>query len=235
MHKILIVDDEQPARDFTAELVAFYIPYSKVSRADSAYQALDYLQTENYDLLFVDITMPEMTGLELLEEIDRQGKHPYAFIITAYRKYDYAVRSFRLGILDYIEKPLHKEKIYSAVKLYLSKVKTNSIDLKVFDGIRRVAISDLLAIESSCRGKVKVYTTHTLLPEVTGSLSQLYSQLPPNFCYIRRDCIINLYEVKRYNSKSMEVFIVCQNREVGFQASRRGRREFLAKSGNVIN
>ena len=231
MHKILVIDDERKARNFIAELVAFYIPDAEVTQAESAYKALDYLRTENYDLLFVDITMPGMTGLELLETISRTGKQPFVFIITAYREYDYAVKGFRLGILDYIEKPLHPEKIYKATKLYLSKIKTHSIDLKVFDGVRRVAISDLLAIEAVDRGKVKVYTTDSLFPEVTGTLAQLHSRLPSNFCYIRRDCIVNLYEVKHYNSKmqSLEVAIVCQNREEKLKASRKGMRDLLAR------
>ena len=123
MHKILIIDDERAARDLVAELITFYIPDSKVTKTDSAFKALEIIQTEDYDLLFVDISMPRMSGLELLEEVKRMGKEPYSFIITAHRQYDYAVKGFRLGILDYIEKPLHKEKIGEAAKLYLSKAK----------------------------------------------------------------------------------------------------------------
>jgi len=75
MHKILIVDDERPARNLIAELVASYIPDSKTVQAESAYKALSYLRNENFDLMFVDITMPGMSGIELLEEVNRMGKN----------------------------------------------------------------------------------------------------------------------------------------------------------------
>ena len=227
MHKILIVDDERPARDLLFELVSFYIPDSKITSVDNAAKALECFHTDNYDLLFADISMPGMTGLELLEEINRSGKQPQAFIITAHRQYEFAVKGFRLGILDYIEKPLHKEKIYEAAKLYLSKVNTGALDLKVYDGVRRIDFDNLLAIETTNRRKLKVYTSDCILPEVTSSLTQLCNCLPSNFRYISRDCIINLFEIKRYNLKTREVFIVCQNKEVAFVASRNGMKDLL--------
>ena len=66
-HKVLIIDDERPARNFIAELVATHLPHSKIIQAENAQKALRCLQTENIDLMFVDIEMPEMTGLQLLE------------------------------------------------------------------------------------------------------------------------------------------------------------------------
>jgi len=231
MHHILIVDDERPARDLLAGLIAFYIPDSKVSQAESAYKALEMMQTENYDLLFVDISMPGMTGLDLLEEIHKRGKKPPAFIITAHQQYEYAVKGLRLGILDYIEKPLHKEKMREAVRLYLNKKNKDTIDLKIYAGVRRVPTGSVIAIEATGRGKVKVYTTDSVLPEVTGSLAQFYGSLPANFCYIRRDCIINLHEIVHYNLKSQarEVFVVCQGKEYPFVVSRKNVKELFTR------
>jgi len=222
MHKILIVDDERPARVLLAKLVGLYMPDSKVIQGENALRAIEIMQTENIDLLFVDISMPVMNGLEMLEEIYRTGKKPYTFIITAYQKYEYAIKGLRLGIIDYIEKPLHKEKIYDAIKLYLNKVESDSIDLKVYDGIRRVRIDHLLAVEAIGRGKVKVFTHEFIFPEVISSLAQLYARLPSNFIYIRRDCVINLHEVKHYNLKAniREIFITYQNKEYPFVVSR---------------
>lgn len=231
MHKILIVDDERPAREFISGLVTFYIPDSEVAQAESAGKALECMQRENYDLLFVDNTMPGMSGLELLEELNRRGKSPYSFIIAAPHPYDYALQGFRLGILDYIEKPLYREKIYEAVNLYLSKVKANFLDLKVSNGVCRILFHNLLAIETVSRGKVKVYTTDSILPEVSGSLVQLCKQLPLNFCYIRRDCIINLHKVTHYNPKLQynEIFLVYQNEEIMFNVSRKHIKDLLMR------
>jgi len=249
MHKILIVDDERPARDYIAELVTFYIPDSKVIHANSARNALNWLQAENFDMLFVDIDfgVGKMNGLELLKEINRMGKQIYAVIISAHYKFDYAVKGMELGATRYIpkplnnedsetntmqciSKPLYKEKINEAIQLYLSQVNVRSIDLKVPDGIRRIPIGQLLAIETAGRGKVKVYTSDALLPDVFCALNQLYKLLPPNFSYINRSSIVNMHTIKRYNFKihSREIFIVCQNKEYSFVVSRSNMKKLLA-------
>ena len=231
MHKVLIVDDERPARKFLAELVAACLPDSKIIQAENAQKALQHLQTDRIDLMFADIEMPGMTGLQMLEHLQSESNTtqlPYTFIITAFRKYEYAVKGFRHGILDYIEKPLHEDKIYNAVKLYLEKIDYGTIELKVHNGKCRIQIDKLLAIKVVSRGKVMVYTSDLLFPEVACSLSQLYTLLPSNFHYARRDCIVNVHAVKRYNLKTREIFIVCQNREHSCIVSRESMKRITA-------
>ena len=226
MHKILIVDDEKPARDFIAELVTFYIPDSTVKQMENPREALACMRKEDFDLLFVDIRMSGMTGLELMEEIGRTGKSPYTVIISAYYEFDYAVKGMELGAVRYITKPLHKEKIYEVIRSYLNKMKTGFIDLKVPDGIRRIAIDRLLVIQKVERRKEEVYTTDSFLPDVSGSLSQLYSLLPPYFHYIQRDCILNYHAVRRYNLKTREVAVNSRDKEIVFTVSRGKMKEF---------
>jgi len=248
MHKILIVDDEKPARDYIAELVASYISGSNVTFAESAIDALNFLKVEDFDLLFVDIDFGagKMTGLELMEEINRMGKHIYTVIISAHYKFEYAVKGMELGATRYIpkplddspeeqnantiqciDKPLYKERIYDAIKLYLNVTK-DAIDLKAPDGIHRIQINRLLAIEILDRRKIKVYTVDAVLMEVCCSLIQLHKHLPPNFRYIRRDCIVNVDEVTHYNFKTRKVFIVSQNMEYSFIASRDNMKDLVA-------
>jgi DNA-binding LytR/AlgR family response regulator len=233
MHKVLIVDDERPARNYIAKLIAIYLPNSKVIQDESAQKALNCLQTETVDLMFVDIEMPEMTGLELLELQPDNGAtmKPYVFIITAFRKYEYAVKGFRLGILDYIEKPLYEEKIYNAVNLYLNKLQSDTIELKVCNGLNRIQINSLLAIQTIDRGKVTVYTSDFVYTDVVISLKRLSTFLPSHFLFIKRNCIINVREVKRYNLKARELFIVCQNKEYAFTVS----RENLKKLARLLH
>ena len=228
MHKILIVDDEKPARDFIAELVAFYIPDSVVEQAGNPFQALECMKRKDFDLLFVDIHMPGMTGLELLEKINQTEKASFKVIVSAHCEFDYAVKGMEFGAVRYITKPLYKEKIYDIIKLYLSRKKPDIIDLKVPDGIRRIEINRLIALETIDRRKLKVYTTDTCFPDVTGSLSQLQSLLPQYFRYIRRDCILNYHAVKQFNPKSREVIISSQKKEIAFIISRDKIKEIAA-------
>ena len=236
MHKVLIVDDERPARDYIAELIAGYLPDAKIMRAENAQKALCYLQADDVDLMFADIEMPGMTGLQMIENQlienqangQRRKKQPYTFIITAFRKYEYAVKGFRLGIMDYIEKPLHEEKIYNAVKMYLEKIKTETIEFRVCDGSRRVQINQLLALKTVDRGKVMVYCADEILPEIAHSLKQIHPLLPQHFRYIRRDCIINVREVKSYNLKAREIIIICQNSKYPFSVSRENMKNIVS-------
>ena len=243
-HKILIVDDERPAREFIAELVAFYIPNSTITQADSLRNALDSLQAEDFDVMFLDIDFGagKRTGLDLLEEVNRMKKHIYTVIISAHYRFDYAVKGMELGAaryipkppaddssesaktsdIQYITKPLYKEKIFDAIRLYLEKIKNSTIDLRVLDGFRRISIGDLLAVETINRNKLKIYTTDALWSDAIGSLAQLFVDLPANFCYIRRNCIINLHAVKHYNLKSYlrEIHVGYQDKEYSFVVSR---------------
>jgi two-component system LytT family response regulator len=230
MHKILIVDDERPARDYLAELVTFCLPDSKVVKADNAERALACLQTDSFDLLFVDIEMPGMTGFQLLENMQNEfSKHiPFAFIISAFHTYKYALQGFRLGILDYIEKPFHHENIYNAVKLYLNTIKSETIAFKVAEGFCRIRISQLVAIQTIGRNKALVYTNSAILKDVSHTLCQLYAQLPSNFRYIRRDCIVNIHEIKSYNLKARNIYIICQNNEYALTVSRQSMKEIIA-------
>ena len=250
MHKILIVDDERPARDFITELVTSCLSDSKVVTADNPDSALACIQAENFDLLFVDIEMPPpyMNGLELIEEINRMGKYPYTVIISAHRKLNYTIRGYELGVaryipkplselpeggepddtVHYISKPVYGEKIFEAIQSYLGKVKNETVDLKVFNGIRRTKIDRIHAIKTVRRGKVNIYTSDILLKEVAASLNQLHSRLPSYFLYIRRNCIINIHAVKHYVLKSREVFVDCQNREYSFTVSRENMKKLVA-------
>jgi len=220
MHKILIVDDEKPARDFIAELVVSYIPDAVVTRLDNPHKALICMQKEKYDMLFLDICMPGITGLELLEEIKRTAYVPYTVIISAHCHFDYAVKGIELGVARYITKPLHKEKIHEAISLYLKQTQMGSIELKIPKGVHRFEIKNLLALQTLDRGKIKVYTTDAIFPEVIGTLAKLHALLPSNFRYIRRDCILDYQNIKHFNLKTHEVTIVCQNMKVTFLASR---------------
>ena len=93
MDKILIVDDERLARDYMAEMVVSCIPDAKVVKPDSGENALTCLRKDSFDLLFVDIEMSGMTGLQLLEYLSKEDnkgdKMPCTFIITAFRKFEY--------------------------------------------------------------------------------------------------------------------------------------------------
>jgi len=225
MHKILIVDDEKPAREFIADLVASYLPDSEIIKIDHPQKAMTVLQKDHFDMLFLDVCMPGMSGLEMLETVSGKGKHPYTVIVSAHREFDYAVKGMELGVVQYITKPLYREKIHEAIRKYLQRMKKEVIELKVPQGIRRIEIEHIHAIQTVDRAKLKVYATDAVIPNVTGTLSKLYDLLPAHFRYIRRNCILNCHAIVDYNLKLNEVVIVCQNERITLKVSRENMKE----------
>ena len=225
MYKILIVDDEKPAREFIAELVASYLPDSEIIKIDHPQTALDCLQKEDFDILFLDVCMPGMSGLELLENLHQKGKHPYTVLVSAYREFDYAVKGIELGVVQYLTKPLYREKVYETIQSFLNQVNMTTILLSLPQGYRRVKIENILAIQTVDRLRVKIYMPDAVIPYATGTLSKLQRLLPAHFHHIRRNCILNYHAIAEYHLKWNEVVIVCQNEKITFLVSRENMKE----------
>jgi len=225
MHKILIVDDEKPSREFIATLIATYLPDSEIIKVAHPQTAMDCLQKDDFDILFLDICMPGMSGLDLLEDIHRKGKHPYTVLVSAHHDFNYAVKGIELGVVQYLTKPLYKEKVNEVLESYLNQVNKSTILLTVPQGFRRIKIEQILAIQTVDRSRVKIFESNTVIPCATGILSKMFPLLPAHFHYIKRNCILNFHAIAEYNLKLCEVVIICQNEKITFQVSRENMKE----------
>ena len=119
---IMIVDDEKIVRESLFHWFA-KIGHT-VEKASSGFEALEKLEKNPFDLLFVDIKMPEMSGIELLEKVKTEYPETSVIIITAYGSIETAVKAMKLGASDYLLKPfkpdylsLVMEKITQQIKL----------------------------------------------------------------------------------------------------------------------
>ena len=201
-------------------LVKKHIPDANAVHIDHPQKALTVLQNEVFDMLFLDIRMPVMSGLELLDQVKGFGKDPYTVLITAHRKFNYAKKGIELGVVDYITKPLYPEKIYDTLNKYLLTRKTELfVEFKTRDGLRNVKIEEIVAIKKSGRTKMTIYTLTDMLSHVSGTLNELYESLPSHFHYIKRDCIVNRYAVTGVNYKTGVLYVKFQNAEVEFEGS----------------
>lgn len=110
--KVLIVDDEEPARNVLSSLLRTYCPaINIVGLADSAAQAREYLGNNPVDALFLDISMPNESGFDLLESID-SSKYLFVFV-TAHDQY--ALKALRASAVDYLQKPVDIDELKEAV------------------------------------------------------------------------------------------------------------------------
>src|SRR5688572_30351940 len=106
----LIVDDEPLARNLISDYVQ-KIPYLKLIRVcSSPLEAIQILQSESIDLLFLDIQMPDITGTSLLKSLHNK---PMVILTTAYS--EYALEGYELDVVDYLLKPITFERFLRAV------------------------------------------------------------------------------------------------------------------------
>ena len=222
VHKVLIVDDEAPARDFIAELVTLCLPNSEITKIGDSQSALPCLQQEHFDILFLDVCMPGMNGLEMLERV---VKRPLTAIVSAHHEFDYASKGIDLGVMKYITKPLHEDKIQAVIREYFKRTKKATIEFKAPQGNILLEIDQILAVESFEHKKIKIFTPDLVISGVKCALNSLHELLPNNFQFIRRNCILNFHAISNYNLKSQEVDIICKNEKVTFKFSRENKKK----------
>lgn len=117
--KCLIIDDEPPAQRVIEKFVNEFPSLKLVGKCFNAREALDSLHKNNIDLIFLDINMPIITGLEFLRTLQNP---PLVIITTAYR--EYAIEGYELNVVDYLTKPIVFARFFQAIDKALDKVKT---------------------------------------------------------------------------------------------------------------
>ena len=108
---VLVVDDERYARERLVELLGPREEVNTIDRAASGEEAVESLRTASYDLVFLDVQMPERTGLEVIETIGPSNMPPTIFV-TAYDQY--ALKAFEYAALDYLLKPFDDDRFEEA-------------------------------------------------------------------------------------------------------------------------
>ncbi|MBQ9069221.1 MAG: response regulator transcription factor [Eggerthellaceae bacterium] len=113
MIKALIVDDEAPARSELRFLLDEVGRVEVVAEASNVREAIDRLKAHPCDLVFLDINMPEATGLQLAEALQTLKNPPAVVFVTAYS--EYALDAFNVHAIDYLVKPVETERLRQAV------------------------------------------------------------------------------------------------------------------------
>lgn len=114
--KAYIVDDESPARDELRYLIQENCPSVEViGESDNASSTLDFLKSNSCDLLFLDIEMPEQSGVELVNALkENSDESPYIIFVTAYNQF--ALKAFELNAVDYLLKPVAPNRLQQAIE-----------------------------------------------------------------------------------------------------------------------
>ena len=108
--KVIIVDDEPLALDVLETYVSNMTNLELVSRCNNAFEANEALKNDEIDLMFLDIKMPQLTGIDFLKTLKTP---PMVIFTTAYQQY--AVEGFELNAIDYLLKPISMDRFMKAV------------------------------------------------------------------------------------------------------------------------
>ncbi|MDN5347113.1 MAG: two-component system, LytTR family, response regulator LytT [Clostridia bacterium] len=111
--KALIVDDEYPARQELRFMLQPFKEVEVVGEATNAKEALSLINALDYSLLFLDINMPGMNGLELSAALQQRPNPPYVIFVTAYE--EYALKAFEVNAVDYLLKPFDEKRLRQAL------------------------------------------------------------------------------------------------------------------------
>lgn len=106
MYRILIVDDELIEREGIKYLIKKYQYEMEIFEAEDGENALEYIKNNPVDILFTDIRMPFMSGLELIEKARELSKNLKVIIFSAYEEFEYAKKAIDLNVIHYILKPI---------------------------------------------------------------------------------------------------------------------------------
>lgn len=205
----IAIDDEPVALDVIKALAA-KISFIQVQASfTNAFEALAYLQQNKVGLIFLDIKMPDITGIELLKAIPSP---PMVIFTTAYS--EHAVQSFELDAVDYLLKPFSKARFLKACnkayELYTLKAKETPVNKASHIFIKsgteqiRVAMDDILYIESNGNYIQFVLTDKKITTRLT--MAETEALLPAaQFIRIHRSYIIAKQHVKKFDKNSVWV------------------------------
>lgn len=209
--KCLLVDDEPRAHVVLKSYIDKVAGLEVVHSTTSSVEAFSYLQSNPVDLLFLDIEMPELTGLELLEAL----QNPPKVIITSAHS-EFALDSYNFNVLDYLLKPIPFNRFLRAVNKVLRPPPSPEMTAEVAllpkdhffvkeDGVnKRIDYADLLYV-NSFGNYVRLYTAEGK-HLVADTMKNLEDTLPSDrFQRIHKSYLINLSKVDRAHGKMVVI------------------------------
>lgn len=238
--KAIIIDDEAKARNLLQVLIDEHCPkITQVFQADHLLKGVELIKQEQPQLVFLDIEMPEHSGIEILDFISKEDYNFEIIFTTAYQ--EYAIKAIELSALDYLLKPVRAAKIKQAVDKaaeFIGKSKINQrleelkavfksnefkkIGLPVKDGIEFVAFKDIIMMEADGM-YTKIYIKNQKgalfiskpLKYFYGTLSDIDLFYKPH-----RSFLINLNYIKKYIRSDGGYIVMDNDKSVSLSKSK---------------
>lgn len=248
--KAIIIDDEKKARNVLKTILLDNCPkITEILEADSLLAGVSLIKSEQPKLVFLDIEMPEHSGLEILNFIDKDSFNFEIIFTTAYS--EFAVQAFQLSAIDYLLKPIRPSQLKEAVEKAISQIGNSQVSLKLeelknslqssnfkkiglpySEGIKFVNFEDIIMLEADgMYTNVSIKNADAIL--VSKPLRFFTDLLKDSKTFYKphRSFLINLVYIKEYIKKDGGYIIMENNKSVSI--SRDKKDEFLTIVQNI--
>jgi DNA-binding LytR/AlgR family response regulator len=212
--RCLLVDDEPPALKILASYIAGINGLEIVGQCNNAIEALDVLHHKSVDVIFLDIKMPKMLGIDFLRNLSNS---PKVIFVTAYR--DYAVEGYELDAVDYLVKPVSFERFIKAIsKLnwvlgrdlpapasFPDDKQESFIYLRVDKEMKKIFVNEIQYVES-LKDYVRIYLGNSRSLLVKQSIRAMENLLSEHkFLRVHRSYIVSTDKISSFNRLTVKV------------------------------
>ena len=252
--RVLVVDDETSARERLIQLLRKDPQVAEALEASSGISAIDLVQAERPDIVFLDVQMPLLDGFGVIQALGAKDM-PHTVFVTAYERY--AVRAFEADAADYLLKPFSDERFVQAMTRVKARVRNResvrlgpNVSNAASTYVRANGLWDRLVVRSG--GITRIVAAHEIdwieaadvyvNVHVQGKeylyrepLRQLEERLDPaRFVRIHRSTIVNIEKIKQLEPISHGEYEVVMIDEARLQLSRRFRKDLEMRLGQSL-
>ncbi|MEM9078482.1 MAG: response regulator transcription factor [Bacteroidota bacterium] len=213
-YSCLIIDDEPLAQELIAEYVAKIPELKLVGKCSNALEASSVLAKEQIDLLFLDINMPVIKGMDFFKSLVNK---PQVIFTTAHR--EYALEGFEVSALDYLLKPIVFERFFLAIQKFFRTIQKEKVQMDsntgidegvtefifVSQGHRKIKVElDSVKYVESFKDYIKIHRSTGML-QVKENIGVFEKRVNSNFLRIHRSYLINTNYVTGYTKLDVEI------------------------------
>lgn len=213
--RCVIVDDEPLARELICGYVGKLENFEVIGECSDAMKALNVMREKQIDLIFMDIQMPQITGIEFLKTL----KHPPKVIITtAYR--EYALEGFELDVVDYLLKPITFERFLKSVNKFY-QMNQDEIQIQSGNSVEKIIDEPFIYVKEN-KKVIKVYLSEIKYIEGLSEYIQIFTdkrkiitktsmllmeeKLPAeSFLRIHKSYIISIGKIEAFTANTIEI------------------------------
>lgn len=238
--KVLIVDDEPLAQQRIQTILKETSQVEEIFLANNGMQAVDACQSHKPDIVFMDIRMPGMDGLEAAGHISQMKNVPAVIFTTAYN--EYALDAFKVNAVDYLVKPVREEKLIESLekacklnRAQLTAIQPEShartnITAKISGNIKLIPIQDIIYFQAEQKYvTVKHINGETIIED---TLKELQTEFEQSFVRIHRNALVaKQYITGIHKDTKGHSFLTMKDEEKKLEISRR----HLSKVKKLIN